>query len=125
MSGGKMRKITSLFICLIIALFGIAKGGTLYSQPYTSVRAAHILVEDEAQAKELKKRIENGEKFEALAQKYSLCPSKENGGDLGYFTKHQMVKPFEDAAFQTEVGQISDPVKTQFGWHLIKVYDKK
>lgn len=120
-----MKKIASLFICLIIALFGIAKGGTLYSQPYTSVRAAHILVKDEAQAKELKTRIENGEKFEALAQKYSLCPSGENGGDLGYFTKHQMVKPFEDAAFQTEVGQISEPVKTQFGWHLIKVYDKK
>ena len=120
-----MKKILGLFICFVICLFGVSKGATLYSQPYTSVRAAHILVKDESEAKELKSRIEKGEKFETLAEKYSLCPSGQRGGDLGYFQKHQMVKPFEDAAFKAEVGEVTDPVQTQFGWHLIKVYDKK
>lgn len=120
-----MKKLLGLFICFVMGLWGISQAGTIYSQPYTKVHAAHILVKDEAQAKELKSRIDNGEKFEALAKKYSLCPSGENGGDLGYFTRRQMVKPFEDAAFQTNAGEVSEPVKTEFGWHLIKVYDKK
>lgn len=89
------------------------------------VRAEHILVNTQEQAQSLKTRIENGESFEDLAKEYSNCPSGRSGGDLGYFTYGQMVKPFETAAFETEVGKISDPVQTQFGWHLIKVIDKK
>ena len=89
------------------------------------VRAEHILVKDYSKAVELKEQINKGESFEDLAREYSLCPSKSQGGDLGYFRRGQMVKPFEDAAFETEVGKVSEPIQTQFGWHLIKVIDKK
>ena len=89
------------------------------------IRAEHILVKDYSRAIELKEKINNGESFEELARENSLCPSGKQGGDLGYFTRGQMVKPFEDAAFSTEVGKVSDPIQTQFGWHLIKVVDKK
>lgn len=91
----------------------------------TKVNARHILVKDQAQAQELKTRIDKGEKFEDLAREYSICPSGQNGGDLGYFERGQMVKEFEDAAFALPVNSVSEPVKTQFGWHLIKVIDKK
>lgn len=85
------------------------------------VRASHILVSDQAKATSLKKEIEGGASFEDMAREHSTCPSKEQGGDLGWFGKGQMVKPFEDAAFSTPQGKISAPVKTQFGYHLIKV----
>ena len=85
------------------------------------VRASHILVNDEETAKKLKQEIENGAEFAEIAKQHSICPSKENGGDLGEFGKGVMVKEFEDAAFSLEVGQVSDPVKTQFGYHLILV----
>ncbi len=88
------------------------------------VRASHILVEDENLAKELKEKIESGEEFAYVAKKYSICPSKENGGDLGEFGKGVMVKEFEDAAFSLDVGIVSEPVKTQFGYHLIMVTSK-
>lgn len=89
------------------------------------VRASHILVEDESKANVLKKEIEGGAEFAELAKKHSKCPSGESGGDLGFFGKGMMVKEFEDAAFSLEVGQVSEPVKTQFGYHLITVTDKK
>lgn len=89
-----------------------------------SVEASHILVEDESVAKEIKEKLNNGADFKELAKEYSNCPSKENGGNLGVFTKGQMVKEFEDAAFNMGVGEISDPVKTQFGYHIIKVTNK-
>ena len=92
---------------------------------YTKVRAAHILVASESKAKALKNRIENGESFASVARKYSSCPSGEYGGNLGYFGRGQMVKEFEDASFSLPVGVVSDPVQTDFGWHLIKVYDKQ
>lgn len=85
------------------------------------IRASHILVEDEETAKDLKTKIEAGASFEAMAKEHSSCPSKAQGGDLGWFGKGQMVKPFEDAAFATDTGKISAPIKTQFGYHLIKV----
>jgi len=89
------------------------------------VRASHILVKTEEEAKILKNNIKNAEDFAAAAQQHSSCPSSANGGDLGFFPRGMMVKPFEDAAFDLEIGKISDPVKTQFGWHLILVTDKK
>ncbi len=91
----------------------------------TEVRASHILVKTEQEAKELFDEIKNGKSFAQMAEEKSLCPSGQNGGDLGFFGKGMMVKPFEDAAFDLEVGELSQPVETQFGWHLIQVTDKK
>ncbi|MDP4147171.1 MAG: peptidylprolyl isomerase [Bacillota bacterium] len=90
-----------------------------------SVSAKHILVDSEEKAKEVKVEIEKGKEFEAAAAEYSSCPSKAQGGSLGYFTRGQMVPEFEDAAFIQEIGVVGEPVKTQFGYHLIKVEDKK
>lgn len=89
------------------------------------VRASHILVNDEATALDLKKQIEGGADFAALAGKHSTCPSGQRGGDLGWFGRGQMVKPFEDAAFGGEEGAVSAPVKTQFGYHLVLVTGKR
>lgn len=91
----------------------------------TEVRASHILVKTEQEAKELFNDIKNGKSFAQIAEEKSLCPSGQNGGDLGFFGKGMMVKTFEDAAFDLEVGELSQPVETQFGWHLIQVTDKK
>ena len=90
----------------------------------TEVRASHILVKTEQEAKDLYNEIKNGKSFAVVAQEKSLCPSGQNGGDLGFFGKGMMVKPFEDAAFALEVGELSQPVETQFGWHLIEVTGK-
>ncbi|MCR5261813.1 MAG: peptidyl-prolyl cis-trans isomerase [Candidatus Gastranaerophilales bacterium] len=94
-------------------------------EPVRYVSAGHILVDSYDEAVELKKRIDNGESFERLARKYSKCPSAKRAGALGMFGRGQMVKPFENAAFNLKVGEVSEPVKTQFGWHLIKVYNRK
>jgi len=87
------------------------------------VQARHILVGKQELAEELKKRIDAGEDFSALAEEYSECPSKKRGGDLGWFGKGAMVRPFEVAAFSAEEGAVVGPVKTEFGWHLIYVYE--
>ena len=91
----------------------------------TEVRASHILVATEEEANNLRNEIINGKNFADVAAEYSKCPSGANGGDLGYFGRGMMVKPFEYAAFELEVGELSQPVQTQFGWHLIEVTDKK
>ena len=84
------------------------------------VRASHILVESEQQAVHLRDLIAAGADFVGLAQQYSKCPSGRQGGDLGLFGPGQMVQPFEQVTYATEIGAISAPVQTQFGWHLIK-----
>ncbi|WP_085876171.1 peptidylprolyl isomerase [Peptoniphilus vaginalis] len=89
-----------------------------------SADASHILVEEEDKAREIYEKIKNGGDFEELAKEFSTCPSKEKGGDLGTFTRGQMVKEFEDAVFENEVGTITEPVKTQFGYHIIKINKK-
>lgn len=89
------------------------------------IKASHILVETEEEAISLKEEILAGTAFEDAAMENSLCPSGADGGDLGYFGKGQMVREFEEAAFDLKVGEISEPVKTNFGWHLILVTDKK
>ena len=98
----------------------------------TEVRASHILVKTkeeaekllEEEAEKLLDEIKGGKSFAEAAQENSLCPSGSAGGDLGYFGRGMMVKPFEDAAFNMEVGEVSDPVQTQFGWHLIQLTGK-
>ena len=87
------------------------------------VKASHILTDTEEKANEVLEEIAGGMSFEDAAMKYSVCPSKQVGGALGQFGRGQMVKEFEDAVFSMEVGQISHPVKTQFGYHIIKLTD--
>ena len=90
-----------------------------------SVRAKHILMEAEEKCKEVLEMIRSGARtFEDAAKEHSTCPSSAKGGDLGEFTRGQMVKEFENAAFDAEIGDIVGPVKTQFGYHLIKVEAK-
>jgi peptidyl-prolyl cis-trans isomerase C len=89
------------------------------------VRARHILVNTEQEAKQVLDRLNKGEKFEDLAKQYSLDGSKEYGGDLGYFSAPEMVAEFSNAAFALKPGETSQPVKTDFGWHIIKVEDRK
>lgn len=97
---------------------------TQFDQPAT-VSAKHILVDTEELSSEVKERIENGElSFEDAAKEYSTCPSNAQGGSLGVFGRGMMVPEFEDAAFELELEKISEPVKTQFGYHLIKVDTK-
>ncbi|MBX7182762.1 MAG: peptidylprolyl isomerase [Bacteroidia bacterium] len=109
-----------------------------YDRQKTDVKASHILIKCEQnalpkdtlaafnKALEIRKKVLAGEKFEDLAKKYSEDPSaKDNGGDLGYFTSMQMVYPFENAAYNTPVGQVSQPVRTKYGYHILKIFDKR
>ena len=89
-----------------------------------TVNASHILVETEEEATRIAAEIAGGLTFEEAAAKYSSCPSKEAGGNLGEFGRGQMVPEFEEAAFAAEVGVVTAPVKTQFGYHLIRVNAK-
>ena len=112
------------------------KNPETFSMP-EQVRASHILImvdakTGEAEKKavrakvdELLKQVKSGADFAKLAQENSGCPSSKQGGDLGYFSKGQMVKPFEDAAWAMKPGEISDVVETQFGYHIIKVTEKR
>ena len=83
--------------------------------------ARHILVQTEEQCENLKKEIEGGADFAAIAKEYSDCPSGERGGDLGEFTPGQMVKEFDEVVFSGEVNKVLGPVKTQFGYHLLEI----
>lgn len=90
------------------------------------VKASHILVKTDTEAGSLLFDIKRGTiSFEDAARKHSKCPSGKNGGDLGWFGRNQMVKEFEDAAFALQKGELSKPVKTQFGWHIIRCDDQR
>jgi peptidyl-prolyl cis-trans isomerase C len=93
--------------------------------PEQEVHARHILVPTEDEAKAIEAQLKKGADFAALAKEKSKDPGAAEGGDLGWFTKDQMVPEFAEVAFKLDKGQISDPVKTQFGWHIIKVEDKR
>ena len=97
---------------------GSAKGNV-------EVRARHILLETEEDALAVVEEIESGGNFEQLARDRSTGPSAPAGGDLGYFTRDAMVAPFAEAAFAMAVGEVSEPVRTRFGWHVIKVEDRR
>lgn len=99
---------------------------TKSAKPEPEVRARHILVETEDQAKAVAERLKKGEDFAKIAGEVSKDPgAKENGGELGFFTKERMVAPFAEAAFKLEPNQISEPVKTDFGWHIIQAEEKR
>ena len=93
-------------------------------KPIYRFSAKHILVDDEQLANDLKKQIDEGASFEEVAQQKSTCPSSQNGGDLGMFSTGQMVPEFEEAAFAANTGDLVGPIKTQFGYHIIKVDEK-
>ena len=97
--------------------------GQMSKEP--EVRARHILVETEDEAKAVLAELKKGADFAELAKTKSKDPGSSDGGDLGYFTKDQMVPEFSEVAFKLEKGQLSEPVKSQFGWHIIKVEDKR
>lgn len=95
-------------------------------KPVEEVHARHILVATEEEAKAIKVELDGGKPFEVLAMEKTTDPSgKQNGGDLGFFSKGMMVPEFETVAFTLEPGKISDPVQSQFGWHIIKVEEKR
>jgi peptidyl-prolyl cis-trans isomerase C len=86
------------------------------------IKARHILVEQEYEAQDILKKLAEGKSFEDLAASFSKCPSGKRGGDLGEFGKGRMVPSFEEAAFALGVDQVSAPIRTQFGYHLIQRY---
>ena len=113
-----MKRLLTFFLLIIC-------GCTLVSaKEITTVCANHILVPTESDAINIRSRIKTFDDFKYYARIYSTCPSGRNGGDLGCFNRGQMVKSFEDAAFFGEVGEVSEPVKTQFGYHLLWVTRK-
>ncbi len=91
----------------------------------SQVHAFHILVKTEEEAKQIISDLNSGANFSRLAQMKSMCPSAKRGGDLGWFGRGKMVREFENAAFALRGGQLSDPVKTEFGWHVIKVAEAR
>lgn len=110
----------------ILAIFVLLSSTAFAYDQYKQVRASHILVNTRKEAVQIKKELDKGGDFAYYASQYSQCPSGQNGGDLGWFSRGQMVKPFEDEAFDyLKVGEISNPVGTQFGWHIIKVTGKR
>jgi peptidyl-prolyl cis-trans isomerase C len=96
------------------------------AKPQEEVRARHILVKTENEAKEIFEKIAHGEDFARMAKQHSLDPgSKDEGGDLGFFARGQMVPVFEETAFKLKKGDMSQPVQSQFGWHIIKLEDRR
>ena len=88
------------------------------------IKCSHILVAKQSESLAILERIKNGEKFGKLAKKFSIdSGSAKKDGSLGYFTKGMMVNPFEEAAFKLQIGEISQPIKTEFGYHIIKRFE--
>ncbi len=123
-----MKSIIKIFTLFVIMMFGLSSHANFLNPnlDVREVRSSHILVKTRPEALKIKKDIESGNiTFEQAAEIYSLCPSSVKGGDLGYFTRKQMEQQFSDVAFDLKPGEISDPVGTRFGWHIIKTVDKR
>ena len=123
-----MKIVAKIFILFVMFFSGLGANANFLNPnvDVTQVRASHILVKTRKEAVELRKDIKSGKiTFEDAAKQYSLCPSGQNGGDLGYFERGKMVQQFADTAFDQKVGEISNPVGTKFGWHIIKTTGKR
>lgn len=125
-----MKKIFSLLLFAFAMMF--CSFSAVEAADIREVQALHILVNTEDEATQIRNEIMTGQtkneifyNFMSAAKKYSKCPSGKSGGILGYFGRGDMVKPFEEAAFNLPNGQVSEPIKTQFGYHLIYVVSKK
>ena len=117
--GAYMKKILStLFVIAVTCSIASAK------EEFSTVCANHILVPNEMDAIKLKSQIKDFSDFQYYARMYSTCPSGRNGGDLGCFGRRQMVKPSEEAANNGKIGEVSEPVKTEYGYHLLWVTKK-
>ena len=127
-----MKNLCIFTLVLIMSFFCYSKNFEVYAKEavnkevkmnkeFTQVRASHLLVKTEEEVKKLREEILAGKEFAEVAKEVSMCPSGAKGGDLGYFGKGQMVPEFDKAAFSLPVGEISEPIKTQFGWHLLVV----
>lgn len=115
-----IKQISKLFL-----MFALLCSSVFAAEAFTQVRASHILVPTAQEAIQIKKDIDEGGDFAYYAQKYSTCPSGQKGGDLGFFGRGQMVREFENKAFSMHIGDVSEPIYSQFGWHIIKVTDQK
>ena len=114
-----MKKILCIIGCFLVLTGSVyAYWKNDFDKPIQAC-ANHILVPTEAQALRIKSEIQTYDDFKEYARIYSDCPSGRNGGDLGCFGRKQMVKEFEDAAFNGNIGEVTGPIKTQFGYHLL------
>lgn len=107
-----------------LILLSLAVCNTVFAEEFSTVCANHILVSDINDVLYLKNQIKDFDDFQSFAKSFSKCPSSQNGGSLGCFQRGQMVKPFEEAAFSGNTGEVIGPVKTEWGYHLIWVTDK-
>lgn len=131
-----MKRNILIFLLCVVSFFAVEKAASALEilpppelglgQTYEvgRVKASHILVKTQEEALKIRKEIVGGKSFEQAAKEYSMCPSKDDGGDLGFFCRGMMVPEFEKAAFSLPVSKLSMPVKTEFGWHLIMVTDR-
>ncbi|HSA07229.1 MAG TPA: peptidylprolyl isomerase [Candidatus Gastranaerophilales bacterium] len=132
-----LGRILGIFtLVLTMSFFCYSKNFVVYAKEYnnkgeqmnknvTQVRASHLLVKTKEEVEKIRTEILAGKDFAEVAKEVSLCPSGAEGGDLGYFGRGQMVPEFEKAAFSLPVGEVSEPIKTQFGWHLLVVTGEK
>ena len=131
-----MKKLWIFTLILIISIFCYSNNFKVYAKEsgnkevqmnkeFTQVRASHLLVKTKEEADKIREEILAGKDFAEAAREVSLCPSGKQGGDLGYFGRGQMVPEFDTAAFSLPVGVVSEPIKTQFGWHLLVVTGQK
>lgn len=113
-----MKKILAIFVLMMISAPSFAYMGRSFDTPVGAC-VNHILVPSEIQALKIKSEIQNYDDFQQFAKMYSECPSGRNGGNLGCFGRGQMVKQFEEAAFKGNLGEVTGPIKTEFGYHLL------
>lgn len=128
-----MKNLWIFTLVLIMSFFCYSKNLKVYAKEiyinkevkmnkeFTQVRASHLLVKTEEEAIKLREEILAGKDFAQAASEVSMCPSGSKGGDLGFFGRGQMVPEFDKAAFSLPAGEVSEPIKTQFGWHLLVV----